>query len=104
MVKVNDIVRFLNDVGGGKVTRIEGKMVYVEDEDGFERPALAREVVVVDTAKPHHATYEKPLEIKSKLVEPDVPAPKPKPEPVEPVSRPRRARCSTLSLPMSLAR
>ena len=79
MVKVNDIVRFLNDVGGGKVTRIEGKMVYVEDEDGFERPALAREVVVVDTAKPHHTTYEKPLEIKSKLVEPDVPAPKPKP-------------------------
>lgn len=85
MVKVNDIVRFLNDVGGGKVTRIEGKMVYVEDEDGFERPALAREVVVVDTAKEHHATYEKPLVIKSKLVEPDVPAPKPKPEPMEPV-------------------
>ncbi len=85
MVKVNDIVRFLNDVGGGKVTRIEGNMVYVEDTDGFERPALAREVVVVDTAKPHHTTYEKPLEIKSKLVEPDVPAPKPKPEPMEPV-------------------
>ena len=104
MVKVNDIVRFLNDVGGGKVTRIEGKMVYVEDNDGFERPALAREVVVyvedndgferpalarevvvVDSAKPHHMTYEKPLEIKSKLVEPDVPAPKPKPEPMEPV-------------------
>jgi len=85
MVKVNDIVRFLNDVGGGKVTRIEGKMVYVEDEDGFERPALAREVVVVDTAKEHHSTYEKPLVIKSKLVEPDVPAPQPKPEPLEPV-------------------
>ena len=85
MVKVNDIVRFLNDVGGGKVTRVEGKMVYVEDEDGFERPALAREVVVVDTTKPHHTTYEKPLVIKSKLVEPDQPAPQPKPEPVEPV-------------------
>ena len=86
MVKVNDIVRFLNDVGGGKVTRVEGKMVYVEDSDGFERPALAREVVVVDTAKPHHTTYEKPLQIKSKLVEPDVPAPKPEPEkPMEPV-------------------
>ena len=85
MVKVNDIVRFLNDVGGGRVSRIDGKMVYVEDEDGFERPALAREVVVVDTAKPHHTTYEKPLEIKSKLVEPDVPAPKPEPKPMEPV-------------------
>ncbi|MBR5639325.1 MAG: DUF2027 domain-containing protein [Muribaculaceae bacterium] len=85
MVKVNDIVRFLNDVGGGKVTRVEGKMVYVEDEDGFERPALEKEVVVVDTAKPHHATYEKPLVIKSKLVEPDVPEPKPEPKPIEPV-------------------
>lgn len=84
MVKVNDIVRFLNDVGGGKVTRVDGKMVYVEDDDGFERPALAREVVVVDTAKPHHTTYERPLEIKSKLVEPDKPAPKPE-EPIEPV-------------------
>ena len=85
MVKVNDIVRFLNDVGGGKVTRVEGKMVYVEDEDGFERPALEKEVVVVDTANPHHTTYERPLVIKSKLVEPDVPEPKPEPKPMEPV-------------------
>ena len=36
MVKVNDIVRFLNDVGGGRVSRIVDKTVYVEDEDGFE--------------------------------------------------------------------
>ena len=49
-VKVNDIVRFLNDVGGGRVTRIEGKTVYVEDEDGFERPVLERELVVVGQA------------------------------------------------------
>ena len=33
-VKVNDIVRFLNDVGGGRVSRIDGKNVYVEDEAG----------------------------------------------------------------------
>ena len=52
MVKVNDIVRFLNDVGGGRVARVEGNTVYVEDEDGFERPALARDVVVVE--RPAH--------------------------------------------------
>ena len=46
-VKVNDIVRFLNDVGGGRVSRIDGKTVYVEDEDGFERPAMERDLVVV---------------------------------------------------------
>ena len=51
-VKINDIVRFLNDVGGGRVTRIEGKTVYVEDEDGFERPAFEKELVVVDKRGP----------------------------------------------------
>lgn len=73
MVKVNDIVRFLNEVGGGRVTRIEGKMVYVEDEDGFERPALAQEVVVVDQARSKPTAYERPLDIKTRLVEPEKP-------------------------------
>ena len=49
MIKIGDNVRFLNAVGGGKVTRIEEKkgLVYVEDEDGFEVPALERECVVI---------------------------------------------------------
>lgn len=47
-MKAGDIVRFLNAVGGGKVTKIEGNMAYVEDSDGFETPVLARECVVVD--------------------------------------------------------
>lgn len=50
MAKVNDIVRFLNSTGGGKVVRISGNMAYVEDEDGFETPVLLRECVVVGTA------------------------------------------------------
>ena len=60
-------------------------MVYVEDEDGFERPAPAREVVVVGQAGTKASAYEKPLSVKSKLVEPDTPAPKPKPAPALPV-------------------
>ncbi|MCM1033093.1 MAG: DUF2027 domain-containing protein [Odoribacter sp.] len=44
--KVGDTVRFLNSVGGGKVTRVEGQIAYV-DEDGFETPVLLRECVVV---------------------------------------------------------
>ena len=76
MVKVNDIVRFLNDVGGGRVVRVEGPIVYVEDEDGFERPAQAREVVVVGQGGTKASAYERPLTFKSKLVEPDKPAPK----------------------------
>ena len=49
MINVGDNVRFLNAVGGGKVTRIDEKknLVYVEDADGFEIPALARECVVI---------------------------------------------------------
>ncbi len=94
MIKVNDIVRYLNDVGGGRVTRIEGNTIYVEDEDGFERPSTARELVVVqdggvfgktaaERARAAQAAYERPLEVRSKLVQPSVPAPKIKPA-VEP--------------------
>ncbi len=48
-MKIGDKVRFLSDVGGGRITRIDSKqnLVYVEDEDGFEIPVLARECVVV---------------------------------------------------------
>lgn len=46
MAKIGDTVRYLNAVGGGKITRIEGKMAYV-DEDGFETPVLLSEIVVV---------------------------------------------------------
>jgi len=47
-IKIGDKVRFLNSVGGGTVTRFRGKdQVLVEDEDGFEVPALIRECVIV---------------------------------------------------------
>ncbi len=76
MVKVNDIVRFLNDVGGGRVTRVDGNMAYVEDADGFERPVLTREVVVVGSEGQKQSAYERKPQVKSKLVEPDKPAEK----------------------------
>lgn len=46
MAQIGDRVRFLNSTGGGVITRIEGKMVYVDDE-GFETPMLLKDVVVV---------------------------------------------------------
>lgn len=46
MPKIGDTVRYLNAVGGGKITRIDGRMAYV-DEDGFETPVLLSELVVV---------------------------------------------------------
>lgn len=46
-MKTGDTVRFLNDVGGGVVARIEGAIAYVRDEDGFETPMSVKELVVV---------------------------------------------------------
>ena len=47
-MKIGDKVRFLNAVGGGIVKRFKNKdIVWVEEEDGFETPALIRECVVV---------------------------------------------------------
>lgn len=46
MAKVGDTVRFLSTTGGGVITRIDGKMAFVE-EDGFETPVLLKELVVV---------------------------------------------------------
>jgi hypothetical protein len=47
-VEKGDRIRFLNEVGGGTVTRVEGSLVFVEDEDGFEVPSSASEVVVIE--------------------------------------------------------
>lgn len=46
MVKAGDTVRYLNEVGGGVVSRVDGKIAYVND-DGFDRPVAVNELVVV---------------------------------------------------------
>ena len=47
-MKIGDRVRFLNEIGGGRVAGFQGKnIVLVEDEDGFQVPMLMTEVVVV---------------------------------------------------------
>jgi len=46
--KIGDKVRFLNDVGGGIVSKIvNSNLVQIIDEDGFEIPVHASELVVV---------------------------------------------------------
>lgn len=75
-MKVGDTVRFLNDIGGGKITRVEGRVVYVEDSDGFEQPMLQSECVLVPTAQPEN-TREK--EVKQVFVPEKEDKPQPKP-------------------------
>lgn len=47
MYKIGDRVKFLNDIGGGLITKIVSKnMVHVENEDGFEIPVLTSEIIL----------------------------------------------------------
>lgn len=55
-IHIGDEVRFLDSVGGGKVSRMDAKrkMVYVEDADGFELPTPLAQIVVVASAEHTH--------------------------------------------------
>ncbi|MDR0661721.1 MAG: DUF2027 domain-containing protein [Prevotellaceae bacterium] len=76
MCSVGDTIRFLNDVGGGKVVKFIGKnQVLVEDADGFEIPVLISEVVVVNRINDEAATA-KPIEAKRADAKPKQPVEK----------------------------
>ncbi len=72
-MKIGDKVRFLNAVGGGVVVGFQSKEIaIIRDEDGFDVPTLAREVVVIETDNYNIARpAAKPAE------------PKPEPEPAD---------------------
>ncbi len=49
-LNIGDRVRFLNDVGGGYITKFQSKnVVLVMQDDGFEVPILTKEIVVVES-------------------------------------------------------
>ncbi len=58
-IRIGDKVRFLNDIGGGVVTRIEGKIIYVEDDIGFEVPMPKSEIVVVERTDESSSEHQK---------------------------------------------
>ena len=47
-MKIGDKVRFFSDTGGGFIADIKGKIVLVEDEDGFQIPTPINEIVIVE--------------------------------------------------------
>jgi len=48
-MKIGDKVRYLNAVGGGIIKGFKNKdIVWVEEDDGFETPALIRECIIVE--------------------------------------------------------
>ena len=92
-MKIGDQVRFLSEVGGGRVSGFQGKnIVLVEDEDGFEIPMLMHDVVVVgseeyDNSKVNTTGKEQPFHAPPlKAKEREEPKEKPvtfKPKPLE---------------------
>jgi hypothetical protein len=93
-MKIGDKVRFLNEIGGGRVAGFQGKnIVLVEDEDGFQVPMLSTEVVVVgdeDYATSH--LVEVKQEAKSKRPETDDEEPEPEAKPVTFKAKPMERR------------
>lgn len=73
-MKIGDKVRFLSEVGGGKVAGFQGKnIVLVEDEDGFQVPMRLTEVVVVgdEDYDTRHVVEAKATSVKAALAADD---------------------------------
>ncbi len=51
MFKIGDKVKFLNDVGGGKIVGFQSKTIaIVENQDGFEIPTLINQLIKTEDA------------------------------------------------------
>ncbi|MBN2805158.1 MAG: DUF2027 domain-containing protein [Prolixibacteraceae bacterium] len=78
MLQIGDKVKFLNQVGGGRIVGIQSKnLVVVENEDGFEIPTLISELVKVA----EDTSYDRRERIANRHTERIIPVPEPEPEP-----------------------
>ena len=83
-MKIGDRVRFLSEVGGGRVSGFQGKdIVLVEDEDGFDVPMRITEVVVIG-----EEDYDTRHVVEVKLKQKSQAAAPPMEEELEPADRP----------------
>lgn len=49
VLKVGDKVKFLDDIGGGVITRINQQTIYVKSSDGFEIPSFESDLIKINT-------------------------------------------------------
>jgi hypothetical protein len=60
-MKIGDRVKFLNDIGGGLITRfIDPLKVMVETEDGFEVPAMLKDLIPEKKGNNHNQSGQNP--------------------------------------------
>lgn len=65
-MKIGDKVRFLSEAGGGVIAGFQkGNIVLVEDEDGFQIPTLASQVVVIGEGADDYNMFKVPSAGKS---------------------------------------
>lgn len=77
MLNIGDKVKFLNQIGGGKIVRFQSKNIaVVENHDGFEIPVMINELVKVAEAE----SYERVSRDFSKVTAPKIIVPEPEPE------------------------
>ena len=57
LFKTGDRVKFLNDTGGGIVTRVVNNTAYVENEDGFEVPASMSQLLQVEVPQTESSPF-----------------------------------------------
>lgn len=66
-LKVGDKVRFLNEKGGGIVTRlISTSMVHVAIEEGFEVPVMVSDLIKIDPEGAADRFFDRPVNVKVK--------------------------------------
>lgn len=79
-LKIGDKVRFLNDVGGGRITSvIDKEMVNVETNNGFEVPTRISNLIVINTQDDYDKSGSRPT-----AVAPPKPAAQQEKKPVKP--------------------
>jgi hypothetical protein len=81
MLQIGDKVKFLNQVGGGRIVGIQSKnIVVVENEDGFEIPTLISELVKVADEDSYDRRERTSTRHSEKSISQPVPEPVPEPE------------------------
>lgn len=72
---IGNKVKFLNDIGGGIITRIEKKQIFVLRDDGFELPASPNQLLLDDSFQAENPNIPKniPTENPQKITAPKTP-------------------------------
>ena len=80
--KKGDKVKFLNETGGGVVSRVEGLLIFVEIEDGFEIPTQGSNLVKIDGVGSAARFFDEDFGLRRSTIREEQPEPEPEEEPV----------------------